>query len=97
MTRPTTSAAGATASGLQVRVASSRTAALNICSLTLVSVDGSALPAFSAGAHLDVHLPNGLVRTYSLCNAPSETPQSYQIAVLRDAVSRGGGSARQRT
>lgn len=93
MTTPTSSAAGATASVLQVRVASRRTEALNICSLMLVSADGSPLPAFSAGAHLDVHLPNGLVRLYSLCNAPSETPQSYQIAVLRDAVSRGGSQA----
>jgi vanillate O-demethylase ferredoxin subunit len=82
MTTPTSSAAGATASVLQVRVAARRTEALNICSLTLVPADGSPLPAFSAGSHLDVHLPNGLVRPYSLCNAPSETPT---CVALRDS------------
>jgi vanillate O-demethylase ferredoxin subunit len=57
-----------------------------------VREDGAALPPFEAGAHIDVHLPNGLVRQYSLCNAPGET-QRYLIAVLRDAGSRGGSQA----
>lgn len=48
-----------------------------------------ALPAFSAGAHIAVTTPNGLVRRYSLCNAPSER-QRYQIAVQRDAQGTGG-------
>jgi vanillate O-demethylase ferredoxin subunit len=63
-----------------------------MCSLELVAADGAALPAFSAGAHIDVHLPNGLQRQYSLCNAPGET-QRYVIGVLRDAASRGGSAA----
>ncbi|RQR51560.1 oxidoreductase [Burkholderia sp. Bp9140] len=61
----------------------------DICSLELVAVDGGELPPFSAGAHIDVHLPVGLVRQYSLCNHPAETHR-YQIAVLRNADSRGG-------
>jgi vanillate monooxygenase ferredoxin subunit len=77
---------------LQVRVAHKRTEALDICSLELVAADGGALPAFTAGAHIDVHLPNGLLRQYSLCNAPTETHR-YVIAVLRDAASRGGSAA----
>lgn len=77
---------------LQVRVAAKRTEAQDICSLELVAAGGSALPAFTAGAHIDVHLPNGLVRQYSLCNAPSETHR-YVIGVLRDAASRGGSAA----
>lgn len=77
---------------LTVRVARKHTEALDICSLDLVAADGSALPAFDAGAHIDVHLPGGLVRQYSLCNPPGET-QRYQIAVLRDAASRGGSRA----
>ena len=77
---------------LQVKVAAKRTEAQDICSLELVAADDSALPAFTAGAHIDVHLPNGLVRQYSLSNAPSETNR-YVIGVLRDAASRGGSAA----
>ena len=76
---------------MRVRVAARQEEALDICSLDLVAVDGCALPGFSAGAHIDVHLPGGLVRQYSLCNAPGETHR-YRIAVLRDAASRGGSA-----
>ncbi|MDR7305501.1 PDR/VanB family oxidoreductase [Rhodoferax saidenbachensis] len=76
---------------LQVRVAHKRAEAQDICSLELVAANGGALPAFTAGAHIDVHLPNGLQRQYSLCNAPGET-QRYVIGVLRDAASRGGSA-----
>ena len=50
------------------------------------------LPAFTAGAHIDLHLntPDGpLVRSYSLLNDPQETHR-YRIGVNRDAKSRGG-------
>lgn len=77
---------------LQVRVAHKHPEAQDICSLELVTLDGAALPAFTAGAHIDVHLPNGLQRQYSLCNAPNETHR-YVIGVLRDAASRGGSTA----
>ncbi|WP_332748068.1 PDR/VanB family oxidoreductase [Hydrogenophaga sp.] len=75
-----------------VRVARKRVEALDICGLDLVAEPGHTLPAFSAGAHIDVHLADGLVRQYSLCN-PSGSPSHYQIAVLRDAASRGGSRA----
>jgi len=61
----------------------------DILSLELARADAGPLPAFSAGAHIDLHLPGGLVRQYSLCNAPEETHR-YRIAVLRCADSRGG-------
>ncbi len=77
---------------LQVRVAARREEAHDIIALELVAVDGAALPAFTAGAHIDVHLPGGLLRQYSLCNAPHERHR-YQIGVLRDANSRGGSAA----
>lgn len=77
---------------LAVRVARKRTEALGICSLELVATDGTTLPTFTAGAHLDVHLPGGLVRQYSLCNPPSDAGR-YEISVLRDAHSRGGSVA----
>jgi vanillate O-demethylase ferredoxin subunit len=57
-----------------------------------VSADGTKLPSFSAGSHIDVHLPGGVVRQYSLCNDPAETHR-YLIAVLRDPESRGGSMA----
>jgi vanillate monooxygenase ferredoxin subunit len=77
---------------LLVRVARKHTEALDICSLDLVAEPGHSLPAFAAGAHIDVALPGGLVRQYSLCNPPGEAGR-YQIAVLRDAASRGGSQA----
>ena len=80
---------------LSVRVACKRSEAEDISSYELVSTDGGALPAFSAGSHIDVHLPNaagGLVRQYSLCNHPGETHR-YLIGVLKDAASRGGSQA----
>jgi vanillate O-demethylase ferredoxin subunit len=88
-----TSSSNATVSDtIRVRVAAKSSEAQDVCSLKLVAVDGSDLPAFEAGAHIDVHLPNGLVRPYSLCNAPSERHR-YLIAVLRESASRGGSAA----
>lgn len=81
-----------TASTLHVRVERKAAEALDICTFELVDASGGALPAFSAGSHIDVHLPDGLVRQYSLCNDPCETHR-YVIGVLRDAASRGGSRA----
>ncbi|MFN4350561.1 MAG: PDR/VanB family oxidoreductase [Hylemonella sp.] len=79
-------------SDLQVRVARKAQEALDIATLELVSADGRALPAFSAGSHVDVQLPGGITRQYSLCNDPKETHR-YLIGVLRDPASRGGSKA----
>ena len=81
-----------TAPTLQVRVARKAVEALDIVTLELVATNGQALPAFSAGSHVDVQLPNGITRQYSLCNDPQETHR-YQIGVLRDPSSRGGSLA----
>ncbi|MBT0962955.1 PDR/VanB family oxidoreductase [Denitromonas iodatirespirans] len=77
---------------LTVRVAARQAETAEVSTFELVAADGGALPAFAAGAHLDVHVPGGLVRQYSLCNAPSETHR-YLIGVLRDPNSRGGSAA----
>ncbi|HVE53933.1 MAG TPA: PDR/VanB family oxidoreductase [Ramlibacter sp.] len=66
--------------------------ALDIASFELARPDGSALPAFSAGSHIDVQVPGGLTRQYSLCNDAADKHR-YRIAVLRDANSRGGSVA----
>jgi vanillate O-demethylase ferredoxin subunit len=77
---------------LPVQVTRKLVEAQDICSLELMATDGRALPSFSAGAHVDVQLPGGLVRQYSLCNDPRESHR-YLIAVLRDPASRGGSAA----
>lgn len=79
-------------STMTLRVARRRVEAEGIVSFELANPDGRDLPAFSAGAHIDVHAPSGQVRQYSLCNAPDERSR-YQIAVLRDAQSRGGSAS----
>lgn len=63
-----------------------------ICSFELVDSQRAALPVFEAGAHIDVHIREGLSRQYSLCGDPRERHR-YRIAVLRDANSRGGSVA----
>lgn len=59
---------------------------------TLADPDQWELPPFKPGAHIDLHLPNGLVRTYSLCNEPADNAR-YVIAVKREAEGRGGSRA----
>lgn len=66
--------------------------ATGICSFEFADPGGSVLPGFSAGSHVDVHLPNGLTRQYSLCNDPLDKHR-YVIGVLRDPESRGGSIA----
>lgn len=78
---------------LSVRVAARQQQALDICSYDLVAADPAApLPSFEAGAHIDVHVPGGQVRQYSLWNDPRERG-IYRIGVLRDTAGRGGSQA----
>ncbi|MGD9944306.1 MAG: 2Fe-2S iron-sulfur cluster-binding protein [Burkholderiaceae bacterium] len=53
------------------------------------TTDGRPLPPFKAGAHIDLHLATGLVRSYSLCNSQDENDR-YVVGVNRDRNSRGG-------
>ena len=69
---------------LTLKVANKTVEADGICSFELVDPHGAALPAFEAGAHIDVHLP-GLIRQYSLSNDPRETHR-YRIAGDTDHV-----------
>jgi vanillate O-demethylase ferredoxin subunit len=62
-----------------------------ISSFEFVGQNCGILPEFTAGSHIDVHLP-GYIRQYSLCNDPSERYR-YVVAVLRDEKGRGGSRA----
>ncbi len=73
------------------RVSRIHKVAAEVLELELELASPDALPAYSAGAHIDVHLPNGLVRQYSLVSSCDEN--TYRIAVARSKTSRGGGSA----
>jgi vanillate O-demethylase ferredoxin subunit len=76
---------------LVVKVLRKRQEAIDIASFELGRDDGGPLPAFSAGSHVDVHVPGGPVRQYSLCNDAAERHR-YRIAVLRDPQTRGGSA-----
>lgn len=65
--------------------------AAGVISLTLADADGAQLPAWEPGAHIDLVLPNGLIRQYSLCSAPSDLSH-YRIGVLREPAGRGGSA-----
>jgi tetrachlorobenzoquinone reductase len=56
---------------------------------TFRRVDGAPLPPYRPGAHIDLHLPNGLVRQFSLV-VPDSDQASYVVGVKRDENSRGG-------
>jgi vanillate monooxygenase ferredoxin subunit len=77
---------------LAVQVVRKVEEAEGIDSFELARTDGAPLPAFSAGSHIDVQVPGGLTRQYSLCNDSVEQHR-YRIAVLRDPASRGGSVA----
>ncbi|MER5546352.1 PDR/VanB family oxidoreductase [Streptomyces sp. NPDC002589] len=64
--------------------------AAGVLGLELVASGGGALPAADPGAHIDLVLPSGLVRQYSLCTPADGRAGTWRIAVLREADGRGG-------
>ena len=76
---------------LRVTVERRREAAEGVFEFELAALSGH-LPTFQPGAHIDVHLPDGLVRQYSITNGPGELLH-YDIAVKRDPGSKGGSLA----
>ncbi len=77
---------------INVRIVRKTNETLDVVTLELAPVDGSSLPGFSAGSHIDVEVQPGVVRQYSLCN-DSKEQHRYIIGVLRDPSSRGGSIA----
>jgi ferredoxin-NADP reductase len=64
-------------------------AADGVAVLTLARPSGGRLPDWTPGAHIDLVLPGGLTRQYSLCSDRWDA-YSYRVAVLRETMSRGG-------
>lgn len=60
-----------------------------VLAIELRPLDGAGFPGYEAGAHIDLRLPDGMVRSYSLCGRAGSTG-SYLIGVLNDRNSRGG-------
>jgi vanillate O-demethylase ferredoxin subunit len=77
---------------LSLRLTRIEYAAAGIHLFEFRTADGADLPPFAAGAHIDLHLPGGFVRQYSLCNAAHERHR-YVVAIKRDAQGRGGSAA----
>jgi vanillate O-demethylase ferredoxin subunit len=80
---------------IEVIIRSIRLEAEGVRSFELVPAGRESLPPWSPGAHIQVRLPAGLQRAYSLCNHPGED-QLYRIAVKLEANSRGGSQAMHR-
>ncbi|WHT23221.1 PDR/VanB family oxidoreductase [Crossiella sp. CA-258035] len=59
-----------------------------VVSLVLRGAEGPLAP-WEPGAHVDLTLPNWLIRQYSLCGDPADR-ETYRVAVRHDRLSRGG-------
>lgn len=86
----TTAEADKAPDGTAVVVAGRREIVPGVVELHLIG-DGGALPAWDPGAHIDLELPGGLVRQYSLAGLPSG--DGYRVAVRLEQAGRGGSRA----
>jgi ferredoxin-NADP reductase len=76
---------------IRVRVASREFIAEGVLSVTLEPAGPAGLPPWTPGAHVDLHLPGGQVRQYSLCGDPADRLR-WRLAVLREPSGRGGSA-----
>jgi len=65
--------------------------AKDIVSVELNPIEGAHFEPFTAGAHIDLHLPNGLLRSYSLLNSAADKDR-YLLGILNDRNSTGGSA-----
>ncbi|NJC71382.1 oxidoreductase [Planosporangium thailandense] len=77
---------------LRLRVRQLTWEAEGVLSVHLQQLDGSELPAWQPGAHLDLRLPGGLTRQYSLSGSPRHR-STWRVSVLREQSGRGGSAA----
>ncbi|MCY3649757.1 MAG: Rieske 2Fe-2S domain-containing protein [Acidimicrobiaceae bacterium] len=80
---------------LRVQVRRKWETAAGVAAFELAPIEG-VLPTFQPGAHIDVHLPNGLVRQYSITNGPGETSY-YRLGVKLEPDSTGGSVCLHKT
>jgi ferredoxin-NADP reductase len=83
--------AASTASTVVLEVQDKSVMADDVVTLTLASPDGDRLRDWTPGAHIDLVLPNGMTRQYSLCGDRWDA-FSYRIGVLRERLGRGGSA-----
>ena len=88
LTKMPLSEEGGRKSDIKVVVSEKRLVSEGVVSLKLEGIRAQ-LPTFQPGAHIDLHLQNGLIRQYSLLNGPGET-DCYRIGVKLEDVSTGG-------
>src|SRR6185369_16725183 len=88
MVRPAALAA-ASAPTIEVRIVGIRFAARDTHLFDLARPDGAVLPAAEPGAHIDLHLPNGAIRQYSLTRCDPK-PTTYTVGIKMDEAGRGG-------
>lgn len=88
---PDTRPAAAGDGRIRVRLDAVRRVAEGVHTFELRRPDGAPLPAWAPGAHVDLHLPNGLTRQYSLCGDPDDR-SCWTVGVKRDPASRGGSA-----
>jgi ferredoxin-NADP reductase len=74
-----------------LRIAAKDAVAEDVVAVTLSHPNGGRLPDWTPGSHIDLMLPNGDVRQYSLCGDRWD-PSSYRVAVLREPAGRGGSA-----
>nr|CBW54658.1 putative P450 [Streptomyces cinnabarigriseus] len=77
---------------LRLRVEALVREADGVLSAHLRRPDADDLPPWRPGAHLDLHLPGGPVRPYSLSGSPADR-STWRISVLKEPASRGGSRA----
>ncbi len=77
---------------IRVVVSRKRIIADKVVEVELRDPEGKELPAFTAGAHIDVHIKPGMMRQYSLPNNPQERDR-YISAVLMEPEGKGGSKA----
>ena len=87
--RTTPARAGSGRATATVRVEAKEQVAEGVVAVTLARPDGGRLPDWAPGAHIDVALPDGTLRQYSLCGDRWD-PYRYRIGVLREPRGRGG-------
>ncbi|MFJ8494894.1 cytochrome P450 [Streptomyces sp. NPDC094038] len=74
-----------------LRVTEVRAASEGVVAVDLALPDGADLPSWRPGAHIELRLPSGRLRHYSLCGEPADAA-TWRIGVLHEPAGRGGSA-----